>query len=571
MLAEARVNKGNVREHRILARLAWNLAANEVRTLYRHSLLKIVFCLLMLLSFVVGAYALFRSGFQFLGTFSVLGGFLADRFLYIFSYCLFLMLTASAVVTSYIVLYKSEDNPLLLTLPISWEALWSKKSLEVFVLSAWAVMFLAVPFVAAYGEFKKVGMSFYGFSLLCFVFLSWIACATGALSVSVFFLVFRKRVVRKWVLRVLIALSVVLFAFLGRETLAEETTDSPITFFNQLLPQFKVSFDPLFPHAWASEAIHACIKKQPARSAFYACLLLSNALFLFQIGFVLARPLYRTSFAVVTESQGQGSKKKRSWLLERLLRCIPGLRASGRALVLKDLVLFVRDPMQWSQFLIFFGILGIYFANLRSLRYDLLSAYWKSIVFMINLSSLLVTLASLNGRFVFPMFSLEGNRFWIVGLSPVSMRSLLVEKFCLAAFFNLALMSVLTALAAWMMRVPFLMAVYSLVLTGLASVVLAALAVGLGAIFPDFKTDNPVRILSGFGGTLTFVLELVYVVILLASFSSFMSMSAFFHDAYFYMRGLAWLAPVSVLFAASAIFGALPLWLATRRLEALEY
>ena len=42
-----------------------------------------------------------------------------------------------------------------------------------------------------------------------------------------------------------------------------------------------------------------------------------------------------------------------------------------RLLIVKDLRLFRRDPVQWSQFLIFFGLLVLYFLNIRRFSYSL--------------------------------------------------------------------------------------------------------------------------------------------------------------------------------------------------------
>ena len=45
---------------------------------------------------------------------------------------------------------------------------------------------------------------------------------------------------------------------------------------------------------------------------------------------------------------------------------------------------------------------------------------------------------------------------------------------------------------------------------GLMSAALSGLSVGLGALFPNFKEDNPSKIVSSFGGTLCLVISFVY-------------------------------------------------------------
>ena len=45
----------------------------------------------------------------------------------------------------------------------------------------------------------------------------------------------------------------------------------------------------------------------------------------------------------------------------------------------------------------------------------------------------------------------------------------------------------------------------------LVCVGLAGLTVGMGAIFPNFREADPSKIVSGFGGTFTLVLSMLYV------------------------------------------------------------
>jgi ABC-2 type transport system permease protein len=42
------------------------------------------------------------------------------------------------------------------------------------------------------------------------------------------------------------------------------------------------------------------------------------------------------------------------------------------------------------------------------------------------------------------------------------------------------------------------------------------MSVGLGAVYPNLKEDNPSKIVSGFGGTLNLILSLIYVVVVVA-------------------------------------------------------
>jgi ABC-2 type transport system permease protein len=188
-----------------------------------------------------------------------------------------------------------------------------------------------------------------------------------------------------------------------------------------------------------------------------------------------------------------------------------------RALVTKDLRIFWRDPAQWSQFVIFFGLLGVYILNLRNMSYHTFPPFFKNSISFMNLAATALTLGTLTTRFIFPQMSLEGNKFWVVGLAPISVESILAEKFLLCFICSTILAGGLTLLSGLMLGLdPLTLAVSSgaMLLTCFG---LSGLSVGLGAIFPNFGSDNPARIVSGFGGTLALVLSLSYITLILAA------------------------------------------------------
>ena len=87
--------------------------------------------------------------------------------------------------------------------------------------------------------------------------------------------------------------------------------------------------------------------------------------------------------------------------------------------MVKDFRIFRRDPLQWSQFLIFFGLLALYFfLNLRRFNYDLYYTDWMNMVSFFNLSVVGLLMSTFTTRFVYPLLSLEGNAFWLLGLLP---------------------------------------------------------------------------------------------------------------------------------------------------------
>jgi len=109
--------------------------------------------------------------------------------------------------------------------------------------------------------------------------------------------------------------------------------------------------------------------------------------------------------------------------------------------------------------------------------------------------------------------SLEGRRFWVLAQAPLSRRLLVAQKFWLSVAFSATITVVLTAISGWRLHLHALPFAYSLFTVVIASFALSGLAVGLGSLYPNLTEDSPARIVSGLGGTLTFILSAVYVVL----------------------------------------------------------
>ena len=89
--------------------------------------------------------------------------------------------------------------------------------------------------------------------------------------------------------------------------------------------------------------------------------------------------------------------------------------------------------MQWSQFLIFFGLLGLYFLNVdrfNNPQRDISYVTWINMVSFLNLAVVGLILSTFTTRFIYPMISLEGHCFWILGLLPMQRDTVLVEQVC---------------------------------------------------------------------------------------------------------------------------------------------
>ena len=241
------------------------------------------------------------------------------------------------------------------------------------------------------------------------------------------------------------------------------------------------------------------------------------------------------------------------------------LAAGVRALLAKDIRVFWRDTTQWAQTLVLFGLLAVYVLNLRHFSTQLTNTFWVTVVAYLNLGACALNLATLTTRFVYPQFSLEGKRLWIVGLAPLGLPRVMLAKFALGTTLSLSLSLGLIVASCHLLHLPWdRTLLYAGAITVMAFT-LNGLAIGLGAIYPNLKEDNPGKIVSGFGGTFCLVLSFVYIVgsvLLLALASPWHPAGTFRPGTY-----AAW----GIFLLISLLLGWLPMRFGRRYAQRFEY
>ena len=478
------------------------------------------------IGYLVLAFELFFHGMKFIAKFPGLGAVLTERLLFTLFAFLFALLLLSNLVIAYTNLFRNRETAFLLTLPVSTQTIFNWKFIETSILASWAFLFLIAPLLVAFGLVRDVPWHFYPLTVLLiglFIVLPGVLGSALAIGIG-------RHLDRKSFQVILLLGALVLLAFVAFWWKANPVDDDlldkrTLEALDRLLAKTRFTMFPFLPSYWLSSAVLQWAEGVTGSAIFFAGVLLSNTLFFGSIAFTKFGKIFYDTASAVQSRAGGGFKlnfsrtainSRTPGLLERLLAKIPFVPADTRALAVKDLRMFWRDTTQWAQSVMFFGLLGVYIINLRNFTHQLASPFWIHAVAFLNLGACAFNLASVTTRFVFPQFSLEGQRLWLIGLEPIGLPRVVKTKYWLASAASLVVTLGLVTLSCYLLRMHWDDLVFFGAVITVMTFSLNGLAVGLGVLFPNLKETNPNKIVSGFGGTLCFVLSSIYIIVSLA-------------------------------------------------------
>ena len=552
------------------------IAGHQLASVRHESKLKIGVISVSALGLWVGAFAFFMEAFQWIINFDrSLGGefgfadILMVRLLSLFALSVFLLLIFSNTLVSFATLYRAHEVAFLLHAPMSFREFFYARFFECVLFSSWSLAYLGSPLMLAYGIKTGASPWFYGATIVFFLPYIAVPAAIGSLITLVLVRIFPMLRLRTMILLGVLAV-LLLFVYIRGILIKTEIRDDAmfVSVFLDATARFQ---SPFLPSHWASQGVLAWAKADLREGCFYFLLLLANAAMVVWAAGETAQRLFYPGWSILRGQDRQRIKREGRGLLGRLDGLLGFLKEPARALVIKDIRLFWRDPTQWSQFVIFFGIMAVYFANLRNTSRYYEQEFWRSWIACLNVGAVTLILATLTSRFVFPLISLEGRRFWILGLAPLSFRRLLWQKFWLsvitAASFTVGL-AVLSGIMLKLEPIYFWLTVYSVVITNFG---LSGLAVGLGALYPSFDEDNPARIVSGLGGTLNLLLSVGYIALVVAAQTIILQWRVL---EQYTSPGMFWVAlGIATVFitALSALCLFAPMRMGLRNLEEMEF
>jgi ABC-2 type transport system permease protein len=438
-----------------------------------------------------------------------IGALLAAKLLGLMFVSLFGILILSNVVTALSSFFLAKDLDLLVAAPVDWLRLYGAKLLETTAHSSWMVVLVATPVLTAYGISYSGGFLYPLIAIAAVLPFLFIPAAIGAAVTLLLVNIFPARRTRDIlsVIAVLAAAGVVLvFRLVRPERLARPEGFRSLVEFISLL---RGPTSPWIPSEWVSQGIMSWLRGAPEILPFY--LLWSTAAVTILVGAVLHRWLYTRGFS---KSQESGERWVHQGTLGRLVaRALTPWGVMRRELVLKEMRLFFRDTTQWSQLILLTVLVVVYVFNIKflPLRGEGVTFFLQNVIPFVNLILAGFVLASIAARFIFPGISLEGRTLWLLRSSPLEMRQLLWSKFWVGTIPLLALALILVFATDVLLQVSGFMMAVSIFTITMMTFAIAGLALGFGALFPKFNTENAAQIPTSFGGLVLMMASVVLI------------------------------------------------------------
>ena len=494
----------------------------------------------------------------------------------LFFFTLTILLIFSTGIILYSSLFVGAESQFLLSSPIPDDHIFSYKFQGAVAFSSWAFVVLGSPVLLAYGLEISQGAPWYYYAVLPLFFLGFLLIpgSIGALSCLVLVNLLPRH--RR---HFLIGIGILAFVgFIAWMILwASESRELGFgtrTWFESLLNELGILGGRLVPFHWMSRGIKYAALRRPELMAYNLGLVWSFGLFSYLVSIWIARKLYRRGFNRLASG---GTLRKRyggHWLDGILTRLLFFLDAQTQMLIVKDFRAFRRDPAQWAQILIFVGIGCFYFLIMRRFYERDLGREFKIGISLLTLIATSFLMCAYTGRFIFPMLSLEGSKFWILGLLPLDRSRLLIGKFVFSSLGCLFVGGLLIFFCNLMLGMAWLIIAVHLLTIGLLALGFSGLSVGLGACMPNFRETDPSKIAVGFGGTVNLIVSLLLLIVVIGAIAAPMQ---FLHgrtpDTAVPLGTIPWLVWIGMF--AGVLFGGLAVWLpmraGMRNLRALEF
>ncbi|MBN1363799.1 MAG: hypothetical protein JW976_03250 [Syntrophaceae bacterium] len=463
--------------------------------------------------FWIGTFIIFYRVLSYFQSVQDFGDILAIKLLSMIIITFFVLLLFSNIINCLAHLYLSQDLSLLHSLPVSSKDTFLSRWIISTFDSSWMIVAFSLPVFLSYGLIYKSTADYYIIFFIAMIFMCVIASA-----LSGFFVLFGAKILPAGRIRTILIIfgvfMVIILILVLRLTRPEQLVNpdsfaSVVLYLNSL----QTPNSPFLPTTWVIDAIVAALHKKSNTYLLNTSLTVTFALMLIFLNSITSQKLYFDGFSKsqTTPRRLFAPLKYKGFNWENSLNFLP---RESKAFAVKEIRTFFRDSSQWPQLFLMAALIVIYIYNFSVLPVNnmpIKTIYLQNIFSFLNIGLVAFVLSAIAARFVFPAVSIEGEAFWIVMAAPVKIKNFLWIKFFLYCIPLILLAEVLVVSSNFLLRVSSFMMILSIITVFFLVPAIVGLATGLGAVYADFKSENPANTVTSFGGLLFMIISFALI------------------------------------------------------------
>lgn len=491
-----------IRDFWILQRLNSLQTMNKLRVNLSRRPVTILFLVLLGLLFFAGYLLLSYKLLAFVFEWDDGDSYFAGKLVLILFFIALGVSLMSSLTTAIANFYLSRDLEFQFSLPVNFDGWVLHRFLQVFLQSNWMLLLFGAPFVWLFFHFSKAGLLAQILGVGVFVMLSTLPVLAATILCMVLVKVFPARRVHQVLLVltvVLVSSFVLIFRYLEPENFLRTGGMQQFAGLVSMLDMERQQWNPAI---WAYNVVAVLSQNRWLPAGPYAARLVGLVALTVVALLAVARRLYRASWDRALQSlSGEPDLSQNRKGDSRWSRYLSAPRWCQET---RELLLFFRDPSQWSQIFVLFALLGLYLFSLTKLP---IKPFGESRYLLALANSAFVGFISLSvaSRFVFTSFSGDGNAIWIMKTVPEGWLRFVRGKLLVFGLPTLIFSESLGVFSGIMLDLEshqlWLIALHNF----WDSLLMILLALSLGMLFINPNIENPLKLIVSPGGLLLMV------------------------------------------------------------------
>ncbi len=501
-------------------KLSYNSATKSIKTI--GGAFQTIISTFIFLAFGVGVFLFTKTALHLVLEQLNIGLFLLHRFISMILFVFFLSINAGNMIVAFSMIFKSREVSELMTKPIEHSKLFIFKMFESIFYSSPVFLLVGLGVLAGYGTYFNMPLFFYPlvflFLFLPFVFISAIL---GIIELILLLQLARKFEIKKIATGVIIVYLISLIGFF-QITNPKNLVNSVMNYYPNINFDFHF-LDPklliFLPNHWFSEAILLFIRNDFNLSFQY--ILMINLVFLtiFIAAIAVGTKFYYSSFSCALQLKNifsRHDKREKMFRNNSIFNFTydSPFEKQTEVILKKEFYQFFRDPAQWIHLSVIIFLIILFITSIAKVDLMATLPLMQSATYLIIFIFNAFLISSITLRFLYPIISIEAEAFWKIKSSPLKIEKIIKLKFFPSFLATLILSEVLNFFSHLPIREHTILFITSSINIIFASTTLSAINFGMGSYFITFNEKNPVKIASSQGATIAFLINLIYLILL---------------------------------------------------------